>query len=419
MSNAFALAAVTAALRQLLRQALAAPGLDAALGVAPEVSVLPPDRVNPAGGADPERLNLFLRAVTPNPGWGNRDLPAREATGARRGSPPLALDLHYLLSAYSASNYGAEILLGLGMQALHETPVLSRPWLRQILVAGPPPDGLPAVLATTGLPEQVEQVRITPAPLSTDESSKIWTALQTHYRPTAAYIATVVLLETTRATREAPPVRARTVTVVPWSGLRLDRAEVADDPAAPIVAGATLRLSGAGLGGHGLRVELGGRDLTDHVVRRTATELDVQLPDPLPAGVRAGLLAARVVQPLVGAASFASNAVGVLLRPQLGAPAFAAGVVTVPLAPPVGRDQAVVLLLDRRGPPAAGARGFAFRAPFGNGAGAGVEEVTAIAFPVPGVPAGDWLVRVQVDGAESLLRVDPEGRYDAPFVTIP
>lgn len=419
MSNAFALAAVTAALRQLLRQALTAPGLDAALGVAPEVSVLPPDRVNPTGGADPERLNLFLRAVTPNPGWSNRDLPARDAAGARRGSPPLALDLHYLLSAYSATNYGAEILLGLGMQVLHETPVLSRPWLRNTLVAGPPPDGLPTVLATTGLPEQLEQVRIAPAPLSTEESSKIWNALQTHYRPTAAYIATVVLVESTRATRAAPPVRSRTVTVVPWSGLRLDRAEVADDPAAPIVAGATLRLIGAGLRAHGLRVELGGVDLTDHVAERTATTLDVALPDPLPAGLRAGLLAARVVQPLVGAAAFASNSVGVLLRPRLGPPTFAAGVVTVPFAPPVGRAQAVALLIDRRGPPTPGARGFAFRAPLGNGAGPGVDEVPTIAFPVTGVPAGEWLVRVQVDGAESLLSVDAEGRYDGPFVAIP
>ena len=47
----------------------------------------------------------------------------------------------------------------------------------------------PALLAlsTAGLPDQAEVIKITPTPLSFDESSKVWATLQSKYRPTAAY----------------------------------------------------------------------------------------------------------------------------------------------------------------------------------------------------------------------------------------
>ena len=46
--------------------------------------------------------------------------------------------------------------------------------------------------------EQIERVRITPQPLSVDELSKLWTAFQTHFRISAAYQVSVVLIESTR-----------------------------------------------------------------------------------------------------------------------------------------------------------------------------------------------------------------------------
>jgi hypothetical protein len=46
------------------------------------------------------------------------------------------------------------------------------------------------------------------------------------------------------------------------------------------------------------------------------------------------------------------------------------------------------------------------------------ETSEEIAFPVSGVEAGEYVVRVRVDGAESLLEVDASGEYDSPEVEI-
>jgi hypothetical protein len=420
MSNAFAIAAVTAALKAALRNALAAPGLDAALGGPPTVSAIPPDRINAAGGADPNVLNVFLYAVSSNTGWSNTQLPSRDAHGERVASPPLSLDLQYLLTAFAATDYGAEILLGHGMQALHEAPFFTRQWLRDVLKSNPPANDIPAVLETTGLAEQIEQIRITPKPLSLDEISKVWTALQGRYRPTAAYLVTVVLIEARRSARAPLPVLERRVRAGPGHQPRLDDAVNASGESLPITAGATLRLRGAGLGQLGIQAWIGGINLSAAIVNRGETALDVALPDPLPAGLRAGLVPAQVVQPMADMGGLPSNAVGFLLRPTLGAPTFAAGAITVPFAPPVTARQRAVLMLNERQPPAGRrTRAYSFLAPLANGIAGPATEASSIAFPVPHVTPGTYLVRLQVDGAESLVATDAQGRFDAPKVTIP
>jgi hypothetical protein len=178
------------------------------------VSALPPDRLVPTNGTESTQLNLFLHQVTPNLGWRNEGLPARDSTGrSRLSNPPLALDLHYLLSAYGAESLHAEILIAYGMQLLHESPVLSRAAINTALNPSPAlgatlPPALRA-LAECGLADQLEQIKITPEYLSTEEMSKLWTAMQSHYRPTAAYMATVVLIEATRPAHAPLPVLTR------------------------------------------------------------------------------------------------------------------------------------------------------------------------------------------------------------------
>jgi len=48
------------------------------------------------------------------------------------------------------------------------------------------------------------------------------------------------------------------------------------------------------------------------------------------------------------------------------------------------------------------------------------DETTSITVPISGVEPGTYLVRVQVDGAESPLGFDEAtGQYDSPRVTLP
>ncbi len=214
MSTALAIAGVTAVLRDLLNDGLVNHDVTSVLGSSVTVSVLAPDRVVPPNAGEASQINLFLYLVTPNLGWRNEALPSRDASGRLRlANPPLALDLHYLLSVYSGGDLHAEILLGYAMQLLHEMPVLTREAIRTAL--NPSPDtgaNLPTALralADAGLEDQVELVKLTPQYLNTEEMSKLWTAMQSHFRPTAAYTASVVLIEAQRAARAPLPVLSR------------------------------------------------------------------------------------------------------------------------------------------------------------------------------------------------------------------
>src|SRR4051812_26581922 len=103
MSSALAIAGVTAVLRDLLNDGLVNGDVTGALGTSVLVTGLPPDRVGEAGnGQIPTQLNLFLHQVTHNAAWRNATLPDRDRDGNRRSNPPLALNLHYLVTAYGA-----------------------------------------------------------------------------------------------------------------------------------------------------------------------------------------------------------------------------------------------------------------------------------------------------------------------------
>lgn len=215
MSNALALAGVTAVLKDLLDDGMIDHAVTDSLGQGVTVSALAPDEIDL--GTDKQlRLNLFLYQVTPNAAWRNMGFPALDASGRRTGNPPLALDLHYMLTAYGALDLQAEVLLGYAMLLFHQTPVLPRAAIRKSL--DPPPSAavtgslLPTVyksLRASSVADQLEQIKITPEVMNTEELSKLWTAIQTHYRPTATYLVTVVLIEPELAPSSPLPVLSR------------------------------------------------------------------------------------------------------------------------------------------------------------------------------------------------------------------
>ena len=222
MSSPLAIAAVTAVLKDLLNDGLINHDLSANVGSF-SVSALPPDRIE-TGSQEPNQLNLFLYAATPNVGWRNADLPSRDSNGSRRlSNPPLALDLHYLLTAYGQTDLHAEILLGYGMHLFHKMPTLSRQAIRKTLSNTSPVTAalLPSSfreLTAIDLADQVEQIKLTPQALSIEEISKLWTAFQAPYRPSAAYLASVVLIQTTEPTAAPLPVRQPVISAIPFQG---------------------------------------------------------------------------------------------------------------------------------------------------------------------------------------------------------
>jgi hypothetical protein len=207
VSSQLAIGAVSAVLRNLLDDGLvrAAPDIGAIT-----VTAVAPDSIKLDDPSFGPQLNLFLYRVSPNQGWQNAVLPAYDSQGARTSNPPLSLNLHLLLTAYGKGDFQAEILLGYAMSLLHEHPVLDRASIRRALDPSPlGPSILPPAfqaLSASDLADQLESVTLTLEPMDTEEMSRLWSAIQAHYRPTAAYVVSVVLIEATKPAKDALPV---------------------------------------------------------------------------------------------------------------------------------------------------------------------------------------------------------------------
>jgi hypothetical protein len=210
VSSPLAIGAVSAVLRNLLDNGMVDIGPP--LGSV-KVTAVAPDTIKVDDPNAPPSVNLFLYRTSPNSGWREVDLPAHDANGTRISNPPLALNLHYLVTAYGSSDFQAEILLGYAMHLLHERPVLDRAAIRRALDPSPLGASIlpPAFQALTAsdLADQVEAVTVTQEPLDTEEMSRLWSAMQAHYRPTAGYLVSVVLIQARKPSRTPLPVLSR------------------------------------------------------------------------------------------------------------------------------------------------------------------------------------------------------------------
>lgn len=420
MSTALAIAAATRVLASLIDDNVHAAGLSGILGTA-NTTASPPDKVKTDAQEGPQ-LNLFLYQVSFNQGWREVGLPSRDTGGNGVDRPPLGLDLHYMLTAYGAEDYTPEILLGLGIQALHETPFLYRQKIRDVFAPPPPLSVIDQALATASLADQIEMIKVAPAPMNTEELSKLWTALQGKYRPSIAFIVSVVLIESKAPIRTSPPVLTRNLAVVPFQEPSIDTVTPQILPWSPA---ARLAISGQNLAGAGTVVVFAGNPATPQTPALTGNGSATVAVPPLPAGINT----LRIVRQLaIGTPPprniVESNAGVFLLQPVIrgapnepitaGPPAGGITPVTVPLDPALAATQHVSLLLNELNPPAgAVAQSYSFDAA-PNGIAA-----NAVTFGVSGVGSGQHLVRVRVDGAESPLRTDPAtGRFIGPKVLL-
>jgi hypothetical protein len=446
MSNALAIAAVTRVLKDLLNNGLIDNNVSDATGNV-RVTALPPDRVVPPGGADASQLNLFLHQVTYNASWRNVELPSRNARGDWVQNTVLPLNLHYLLTAYGAEELHSEILLGYAMQLLHENPVLDRQAIRNTL-AGSAVNGsiLPQAfqaVAASDLAEQVEMIKITPQQFNNEDMSKLWTALQTHYRSSVAYEVSVVLIESRRPTRSALPVLTRGQGD-PATG-RDEGVKVQADMLAPFPTLQSLTPEHEQIAARlGEMVTLEGHHLAGDEVfvcfleprsRRmlqlpaqsgaTDTKLKVELPpDPPPGPVtqdspdnpdnwRAGVYTVTVLIQRTGEADRSSNELPLMLAPRITnvqAAANPAGdlTFTVNCSPKAGPTQRVSLIVGDREIPIV---------PFGT------QPTDTLTFNATGFKSGShpW-VRLRVDGADSILvdrNAKPPAFVASQHVTIP
>jgi Pvc16 N-terminal domain len=181
MSTPLVIAAVTATLKSLLENQLAehAPAMNLSDRIT--VTAKAPDQVFLPRNPETPHLNLFLFNVCPN---AQRLSPSRPAPDGSRAKPQLPLDLYYLMTAYGGKEYEAEILLGYAMRILEDTPVLAPDLIHRAsshLASGPEKQASPVELALH--------------PLSIAELTGLWSAFNANYRPSVAYCAAGLLVD--------------------------------------------------------------------------------------------------------------------------------------------------------------------------------------------------------------------------------
>lgn len=402
MSNAFAIAAVTATLRSILQTHVPEqPDLSDTL-----VTILPLDKAR--GTNSFNQINIFLYMVTRNAAWVNEPMRGRVQPG-ETGIPPLPLNLYYLVTAFGRDDdtsqpFGHE-LLGRAMAILHDTPWLSGDDIRAATTG---------ILPLSDLDRQPERVRVTFHPLSMDELSKLWTGFAMQLRLSAAYEVALTLIESSRAARTPIPVLTRGQT---------DRgAAVQSDltPPVPTLVSVTPpnKQSGARLGD---RITVDGVKLDGaNVVLQlnhpllaaprevppdagnTATSASFTIPDA-PAEIPAGIHAVAVLVQRPGETFRRStNSLPLSIAPKLtlapvaGAPGTI--VLTATALPQVWPTQRASLLLNDREFDAA----------------EHLAKTETLSFTAKSLAAGTWWARLRIDGVDSILidRTQTPPAYD-------
>ncbi|HKT99536.1 MAG TPA: DUF4255 domain-containing protein [Paraburkholderia sp.] len=417
MSNALAIAAATATLRYILQQGVTAdPDLNDAT-----VTIQPLDKARGANTAN--QLNLFLYQIQRNAAWVSRDMP-RQLMQGESGFAPLPLNLWYLVTAFgrnddadnSAQPFGHH-LLGKAMSVLHDHAVLSA---ADIVAA------TQTVLPASDLDRQVERIRITFQPLSVEEVYRLWTGFATQYRLSAAYELAVTLIESTRTARTPLPTltrgpndqgfNAQANLLPPLPGL-LTIAPPNQQPGAAL--NDIVTISGYHLDGSNVVVRFAHALWSAPVdvnpePGATATQLSVRIPND-PASWPAGFYAVEVLVQRPGETfQRATNQLQLALAPRITLAHTSTAAAnqtytvtnTVTSVPQVWPAQRAALLF-------------------------GDQEIVApdhpaqtgtLVFEAAAVAAGDYLVRLRVDGVDSPLvnrSVTPPAFDSSQKVTVP
>ncbi|HYC93807.1 MAG TPA: DUF4255 domain-containing protein [Thermoanaerobaculia bacterium] len=372
MSKSRAIGAVSETLRDLLEKEMnpSAP-----------VSVAPLDvAVTTITG---KRVNLFLYKIDESAALKNMDLRSHPRSFGR---PPLALELHYLVTAYGENEEDqveTQQILGEAMRVLHDHAVI-----------------LGNDVLDPDLQNEIEHVKLYLEPMTLEDLTKIWSASTKPYRTSVSYLVTVIQIESQHPRKFAPrvgepPVGGPRIKAVTFRAPHIDSILTIrhDDPNATernlawARIGDTLVLRGSGFTSGGLRVLLGGVQATVKTI--DTTHITVTIPDDV--ALQPGPVRVSVENDLM------------LGEPETPHRGFSSNVAVFVLVPEVD----TLTKLPGNKIRLEGTRLSAEKLDSLTIVGAAVFATYTLAEPgkieldIPGVPDGAHAVRVRVNGAES------------------
>ena len=284
MSNFLAIATVTATLEEIIGESLGTDVLGA------KVTAQRPDSSN----SKEPRINIFLYEVTQNPALRNMDLPTRRSSGEVVQRPQSALNLHYLLTFYgNETRLEPQRLMGYAIRTLNSNPVLTRQMIRDTLE-----NSQYDFLEGSNLAEQIELVRLTLLPMSTDELTKLWSVFfQIPYNLSVAYQGSVVLIEGKETPQKALPVRERGIYITPFRHPVIMQVGPTEGIELPITADSTIQIRGRQLMGNVTLLKLGGVEVTPEEVTDSLLKLPLR---SIPGGsLHAGVHGIQVIHKIL------------------------------------------------------------------------------------------------------------------------
>lgn len=409
MSNYLAIATVTATVQSLIQTAIQQDMSGAT------VTTVRPD----SGGAVPDKgVNIYMYQVSPNPAWRNADLRNRRPKGDLGKQAQAGLDLYYLMTFYGNDiEYEPQRLLGITVRTLIDQPILTQEMIQQTVLTH-------ECLRGSTLADQIEKVTLTPATMNTEELSKIWSVFfQTPYVLSFAYQGSTVLIEGDKPGKASLPIRTRSFYVTANQPFL---EEITSDAGLnqPIVLDNIVTIRGKQFGNFNVRVKIGEATVTPQEVSDTLVKLNLAaLRTQEASSLKAGVQTLQILHSNPNISG--SNILPFVLSPKIIEVRISdtqkdndlcSGEVVVELDLIVDTEQKVFLLLNQQNVPHP--ENYVFNT------NRQTEATSSLVFSVKDIEPGEYLVRVQIDGAESPLKWEENSQssryeqYIEPALTI-
>jgi hypothetical protein len=181
MSGPHVLALATRRLRRLIWQEGFQPEPETLLRTEQGIALGHP--TDPAANQGP-LLSLWLYRVCENEHVRNQVRQSLQAEDDRLGYPPLPLNLFYLLTPVGGDEETRQQILGRAMRVLHDHPTVS--------------------LADPNTDTVLDELHLSLARLSLEDTTRIWEALQIPFRLAVSYEARLVRVSSRRTTAARP-----------------------------------------------------------------------------------------------------------------------------------------------------------------------------------------------------------------------
>ena len=405
MTNYLAVATVTAALKNIIQTGIKddLPGT--------VVTAVTPESLN---NAQKERkINIYLYQACPNKELRQESSMPRNYNG-RTKEKSVQLDLYYIITFYGNElELEPQQLLGSTIRSLLDRPLLERESIEQTIIRSD-------FLANSTLTHQMQKVSFALNSMTPEELTRIWSTLfRVPYSLSIPYIGKAVLIEGEKAGKVALPVR-RIVANASSSRPLIEAIESSTGKNKPITLDSNLTIHGEQLlSSRNTMVRLGNMTLTPQDVAKTKVKLNLSsLYEQEQYKLRAGVQSLqiihleKVVSVIDPIKTIESNALPIILCPNIVASSIKTAnlreswnnsyscEVALKINLAVDINQRVSLLINEVA--SQNPQNYIFPAK-----SRGIET-SLLNFLVRDVKAGEYLIRIQIDGAESPLEIDKD-----------